>query len=201
MRRSREDTAETRKKIVMAASRLFRARGIAAVSVADIMRSLGMTVGGFYRHFESKDDLVWQTFEQGYTSFARELESLAARETSARQKVAAMIRGFCRAHDANPTLFNFLVFVQHGQLAKLAEDAPTPVTVMRTVLVRAIQDGEIPAQDPDLATALVLGAVLQPATFAAYGRIALKLEPVSDRLVAAAWATLNAVPPTEGLRS
>ena len=61
------------------------------------------------------------------------------------------------------------------------------------MLVRAVRDGEIPAQDPDLATALVLGAVLQPATFAAYGRIALKLEPVSDRLVAAAWAAVNAV--------
>jgi hypothetical protein len=61
------------------------------------------------------------------------------------------------------------------------------------VLVRAIEQAEIPPQDPDLATALVLGAVLQPATFAAYGRIALKLEPVSDRLVAAAWAAVNAV--------
>ena len=88
-----------------------------------------------------------------------------------------MIRGFCRAHDDNPMLFNFLLFVQHGQLSKLSEDAPTPVTVMRAVLAGAIALGEIPKQDPDLATALVLGAVLQPATFAAYGRIALKLEP------------------------
>ena len=192
---------DTRQRIEQAATQLFVARGITETSVRDITRAVGISEGALYRHFESKDDLVWQTFEQGYTSFARELESLAARETTARQKVAAMIRGFCRAHDDNPTHFNFLVFVQHGQLAKLAEDAPTPVTVMRSVLLRAIQDGEIPAQDVDLATALVLGAVLQPATFAAYGRIALKLEPVSDRLVAAAWAVVNSVPPTEGSRS
>jgi hypothetical protein len=104
-----------------------------------------------------------------------------------------MIRGFCRAHDDNPTRFNFLVFVQHGQLSKLSRELPTPVTVMRAVIARAIEQSEIPPQDPDLATALVLGAVLQPATFAAYGRIALKLEPVSDRLVAAAWAAVNSV--------
>jgi AcrR family transcriptional regulator len=184
---------DTRQRIEQAATQLFVARGITETSVRDITRAVGISEGALYRHFESKDDLVWQTFEQGYTSFARELQSLAARETTARQKVAAMIRGFCRAHDANPTHFNFLVFVQHGQLAKLAEDAPTPVTVMRAVLARAIEDKEIPPQDVDLATALVLGAVLQPATFAAYGRIALKLEPVSDRLVAAAWAAVNAV--------
>ena len=69
-----------------------------------------------------------------------------------------MIRGFCRAHDDNPTRFNFLVFVQHGQLSKLSREAPTPVTVMRAVLARAIEESEIPPQDPDLATALVLGA-------------------------------------------
>jgi AcrR family transcriptional regulator len=184
---------DTRHRIEQAATQLFVARGITETSVRDITRAVGISEGALYRHFESKDDLVWQTFEQGYTSFARELDSLAARETTARQKVAAMIRGFCRAHDDNPTLFNFLVFVQHGQLAKMPRDAQTPVSVMRSVLLRAVQDGEIPAQDPDLATALVLGAVLQPATFAAYGRIALKLEPVSDRLVAASWAAVNAV--------
>ena len=184
---------DTRQRIEEAATKLFVARGITETSVRDITREVGISEGALYRHFESKDDLVWQTFEQGYTSFARDLASLAAGEHGARNKIATMIRGFCRAHDDNPTLFNFLVFVQHGQLSKLDEDAPTPVTVMRTVIVRAIQDGEIPAQDPDLATALVLGAVLQPATFAAYGRIALKLQPVSDRLVAAAWAAVNAV--------
>lgn len=184
---------DTRHRIEEAATKLFVTRGITETSVRDITREVGISEGALYRHFESKDHLVWQTFEHGYTSFARELDTLAARESTCRQKVAAMIRGFCRAHDANPTLFNFLVFVQHGQLAKLAADAPTPVTVMRSVLARAIKEHEIPEQDPDLATALVLGAVLQPATFAAYGRIALKLEPVSDRLVAAAWAAVNAV--------
>ena len=191
----------TRERIEEAATRLFVLKGIADTSVRDITREVGISEGALYRHFESKEDLVWQTFEQNYTAFASELESLAARESTARQKVGAMIRGFCRAHDDNPTVFNFLVFVQHGQLAKLAEDAPTPVTVMRSVLVRAIDNGEIPPQDPDLATALVLGAVLQPATFAAYGRIALKLEPVSDRLVAAAWAAVNSVPFKEGSKS
>ena len=185
--------ANTRERIEEAATRLFVLRGISDTSVRDITREVGISEGALYRHFESKEDLVWQTFEQNYLAFARELESLAAREPTARQKVGAMIRGFCRAHDDNPTLFNFLVFVQHGQLSKLAEDDPTPVTVMRSVLARAINDAEIPPQDPDLATALVLGAVLQPATFAAYGRIALKLEPVSDRLVAAAWAAVNAI--------
>jgi AcrR family transcriptional regulator len=183
----------TRERIEEAATRLFVAKGVIETSVRDITRAVGISEGAMYRHFLSKDDLVWQTFEQNYTAFARDLEQLASREAGPRNKIAAMIRGFCRAHDANPTLFNFLVFVQHGQLSKLPADAPTPVTVMRAIIRRAIDEGDLPPQDPDVATALVLGTVLQPATFAAYGRIAMQLEPISERLVAAAWAAVNTV--------
>jgi TetR/AcrR family transcriptional regulator, transcriptional repressor for nem operon len=63
MRRSREEAAETRQRIVEEGSRLFRGRGIDAVSIADIMGALGLTVGGFYRHFESKDALVAEAIE------------------------------------------------------------------------------------------------------------------------------------------
>jgi TetR/AcrR family transcriptional repressor of nem operon len=63
MRRSREDAAATRQAIVCGAARLFRARGIDAVSVADVMSDQGLTVGGFYRHFEDKDQLVAEAIE------------------------------------------------------------------------------------------------------------------------------------------
>ncbi len=50
--------AENRRIIIDAAGRLFRERGIAGVSVADVMKAAGMTHGGFYRHFADKDELV-----------------------------------------------------------------------------------------------------------------------------------------------
>lgn len=58
MRRSREETARTRRGAVGAASRLFRERGIESVSVGEVMATLGMTAGGFYRHFASKEALA-----------------------------------------------------------------------------------------------------------------------------------------------
>jgi TetR/AcrR family transcriptional repressor of nem operon len=63
VRRSREDTIETRARIVAVASRLFRARGIQATSVADVMAAAGLTVGGFYRHFDSKEALVAEAID------------------------------------------------------------------------------------------------------------------------------------------
>jgi len=61
MKVSREQMAQNRRRILDEASRLFRAKGFDAVSVAEVMKAAGLTHGGFYGHFSSKDDLVAQT--------------------------------------------------------------------------------------------------------------------------------------------
>ena len=189
----RHPFTDTRDRIEAAAIQLFVEKGIAETTVRDIARAVGLSEGAMYRHFAGKDQLVWQLFERNYVEFAGRLGTLAGAESSTRAKLAAMIRGFCQSHDDNPALFRFLLFVQHGQLGKLAEDTPTPVSVMRAVIEGGIASGDIPQQDADLATALVFGVVLEPAQFAAYGRLSADISSMSDRLIAAAWAAVTTV--------
>lgn len=61
MKVSREQMVENRLRILDAASRLFRERGFDTVTVSEVMKAAGLTHGGFYGHFGSKDDLVAQT--------------------------------------------------------------------------------------------------------------------------------------------
>jgi AcrR family transcriptional regulator len=189
----RHPYTDTRQRIEAAAIQLFVEKGVAETSIRDIARAVGFSEGALYRHFLGKDQLVWQLFERNYVEFAGRLGTLAGAESTAHDKIAAMIRGFCQSHDENPPLFRFLLFVQHGQLARLAEATPTPVSVMRAVIERGIAAGEIPAQNPDLATALVFGVVLEPVQFAAYGRLPADMSGMSDRLVKAAWAAITSV--------
>jgi AcrR family transcriptional regulator len=184
---------DTRQRIEAAAIHLFVEKGITETTIRDIARAVDISEGALYRHFVSKEDLVWHLFERHYVEFAGSLWSLAEGEATARGKLAAMIRGFCHAHDENPELFRFLLFVQHGQLAKLGPDTPTPVSAVRTVMNGAIASGEIPNQSADLATALVFGVVLQPVQFAAYGRLPSNMGSMSERLIAAAWAAVTTV--------
>jgi AcrR family transcriptional regulator len=184
---------DTRQRIEAAAIHLFVEKGVTETTIRDIARAVDISEGALYRHFISKEDLVWHLFERHYVEFAGSLWSLAEGESTARGKLAAMIRGFCRAHDENPELFRFLLFVQHGQLAKLGPDTPTPVSAVRAVMSGAIASGEIPAQSADLATALVFGVVLQPVQFAAYGRLPSDLGSMSERLTAAAWAAVTTI--------
>ena len=184
---------DTKERIERAAIALFVKKGVAETTVRDVAQAVDISEGALYRHFVGKDELVWELFERHYVAFAGRLQALADSQPTAREKLAAMIRGFIHAHDDDPTLFNFLLFVQHGQLSKLANHTPTPVTVMHAVIARAIETGEIPAQDATLATALAMGIVLQPMTFAAYGRLPQAQAPMSERLIAAAWAAVTTV--------
>jgi TetR/AcrR family transcriptional repressor of nem operon len=99
MRRSREEAAETRRKAVEMASRLYRERGLDSVSVADVMSAIGMTVGGFYRHFESKDALVAEACGHAFEESAQ-AQDVAAVEPGA--LVALLGRYLSRAHRDAP---------------------------------------------------------------------------------------------------
>lgn len=64
MRYDEAHKQKTREKVLQAAARAIRAEGPERVGVAGIMAKAGLTHGGFYAHFESKDDLVAEAIEQ-----------------------------------------------------------------------------------------------------------------------------------------
>ena len=77
MRKSREEAAETRARIIRKASKEFNQHGIAGTGLADVMKSAGLTHGGFYKHFQSKDELVAEAFERSLEKSFQALEHSA----------------------------------------------------------------------------------------------------------------------------
>jgi TetR/AcrR family transcriptional repressor of nem operon len=80
MKVSREQVAENRRRILDAAGRLFRERGFGDVTVAEVMAAAGLTHGGFYGHFKSKDELIAATLAEAMSAppEPRDLASYAA---------------------------------------------------------------------------------------------------------------------------
>src|SRR5258706_1652025 len=64
MRKSKVETAKTRERIVKAAGAEFAAYGISEAALARVMAAAGLSHGGFYRHFASKDLFILQAFSQ-----------------------------------------------------------------------------------------------------------------------------------------
>jgi TetR/AcrR family transcriptional repressor of nem operon len=58
MRVSKERAAENHQRILDVASSMFREKGFDGVGVADLMKGAGLTHGGFYGHFQSKEELA-----------------------------------------------------------------------------------------------------------------------------------------------
>ncbi|MCW2240145.1 TetR/AcrR family transcriptional regulator [Azospirillum canadense] len=77
MRVSREKAAENRRRIVDVASALFREKGFNGIGVADLMKEAGLTHGGFYGHFASKDDLAAEACATAMSGAAERWATLA----------------------------------------------------------------------------------------------------------------------------
>ncbi len=63
MGRSQAEKAETHERIVQLAAKRFREVGVDGIGVADLMKEAGLTVGGFYKHFASREDLVVEALQ------------------------------------------------------------------------------------------------------------------------------------------
>jgi len=74
MRYGPEHKLEIHRKIVKDASRRIRAQGLNGAAVSAIMKDAGLTHGGFYKHFRSKDDLLLESLREGF----REIEDALA---------------------------------------------------------------------------------------------------------------------------
>lgn len=95
MRYEKGHKEQTRQKIVEAASERFRADGIDGVGVVSLMNDVGLTQGGFYNHFASKEDLVRESVAIAAGSAA---ERLAARVASSRgEGYRVLVNGYLSA--------------------------------------------------------------------------------------------------------
>ena len=79
MRVSRAEAAQNRERIIEVAAKLFRERGFDGIGVAELMKSAGLTHGGFYGHFASKEDLMAQACARALEGSLDTLEKAAER--------------------------------------------------------------------------------------------------------------------------
>jgi TetR/AcrR family transcriptional repressor of nem operon len=78
MGHSKVEKAKTHKRIVAIASQRFREEGLAGVGIAELMKQAGLTVGGFYKHFESRNDLVAEALISALETWKRQVNAAAS---------------------------------------------------------------------------------------------------------------------------
>jgi TetR/AcrR family transcriptional regulator, transcriptional repressor for nem operon len=178
--------------ITEVSARLFRERGIAATSVADLMDAAGLTHGGFYGHFESKDELAAVACAK---AFDVSLDRWKRRVTDADTPIAAraaIVDNFLTSKSRNTPGTACPTAALAGDVAREAAGAPIRAAFADGVedllrVLETLQGGKNPAADrrealADLAT-MVGAQVLARAT---------SQSAISDEFLAAARARLHA---------
>jgi TetR/AcrR family transcriptional regulator, transcriptional repressor for nem operon len=72
---SKAQKARTHRRIVAIASKRFREKGLGGLGIAELMKEAGLTVGGFYKHFDSRDRLVAEAVNSAFGGWKRRVES------------------------------------------------------------------------------------------------------------------------------
>src|ERR1700687_4057878 len=75
---SRAQKAKTHERIIKLASKRFREEGLAGIGIAELMKEAGLTVGGFYKHFKSRDDLVAEAVGSALELWKRQVDGAAS---------------------------------------------------------------------------------------------------------------------------
>jgi TetR/AcrR family transcriptional regulator, transcriptional repressor for nem operon len=79
MRYPIEQKAQTRAKIISVAARLFREHGAQANGIGSVMKEIGLTKGGFYRHFKSRDQLYVEAIARAFREMGDGMTAAAER--------------------------------------------------------------------------------------------------------------------------
>jgi TetR/AcrR family transcriptional repressor of nem operon len=148
MRYPKQHKEVTRQRIVEIASNRFRKEGLDAVGVASLMADAGLTHGGFYNHFSSKEDLI----EEALISAAEGSLDQSLRDFEI-GGIAQFIRSYLRtAHRDHP---------ETGcSIAALAGELPRHSKTTRAVFTNnvsrliALIESRLPKPDPDVARAI-----------------------------------------------
>jgi len=159
MRYTREHKAQTRQRILREASRRVRAQGIGRLSIDDLMLRLGLTHGGFYAHFASKEALVTESCAQEYTP--QEIELLGgSAEPGAQESIADFIAGYLSPqHRDTPDMGCYLAALA-GEIAHASSEARSSFTAALERYVERLarrMPGQTPQARTDATLALLTG--------------------------------------------
>ncbi len=183
MRKTKAEAAETRKRIVETAARAFREQGVEGAGLNAVMAAAGLTHGGFYRHFQSKGQLVAEAAAVAADASRQSL--VAAIEPAALEhRFEALVQAYLSPAHRDAPGEGCLFAALAGELAR--EDAATRETATRCLqrladliaAQRANPQTEAARDQALAATATLVGAV-------ALSRVAVDPD-LSDRILKAA---------------
>jgi len=117
VRYSKEHKAQNHENILSVAARSFREHGGDSSGIGTVMKKVGLTKGGFYRHFKSKDDLFVEAVARAFDEMGRGMLEVA-KSAPEGQALRAMIENYLSLRHANSPGMGCVVSALGPELAR-----------------------------------------------------------------------------------
>jgi TetR/AcrR family transcriptional regulator, transcriptional repressor for nem operon len=156
MRKSKQEAAATRQRIIKAAAAAFRKNGIAGTGLSDLMAAAGLTHGGFYRHFDSKDQIVAQACTAAVDSLVEQLAA-ATFGKSPQRGLKTIVENYLSAAHRDEPADGCPLAALGSELARADEKTRTAATEAFLKLVGVIAS-QFDKTRPDVARRRALAA-------------------------------------------
>jgi TetR/AcrR family transcriptional regulator, transcriptional repressor for nem operon len=137
MRRSREEAAETQRRIIAVASQQFKKHGIEGIGIVDLMAKAGLTHGGFYKHFDSKADLVAEVCRQATTHVA---QLVAAAKAAPGEELAAIVGSYLTSSHRDDPEHGCTIAALGAEISRQDRHARDALTEAYEQLVRLVAE-------------------------------------------------------------
>jgi TetR/AcrR family transcriptional regulator, transcriptional repressor for nem operon len=150
----------THERIVETAARALRSTGFDGVGVADVMKQAGLTHGGFYAHFPSRDVLLAEALERaGQDSRDRMQRTIAAGEARGTSRFRALVEGYLSERHLKSPESGCPVAALASEMPRQPE-AVRDAGAVRVKALLATVDAALPAGHPEGTAAAVAGQLV-----------------------------------------
>ncbi|WP_298726372.1 TetR/AcrR family transcriptional regulator [uncultured Ferrovibrio sp.] len=190
--------SHSRRRALEAALALVDAQGVAAMTIEEVRKRSGVSIGSLYHHFRSREGLLAGLYQDLLARYRAVLSAELLRCDGAR----ALVEGFVRTHiawaAANQAAARFLMEYRHDPAIVAASEAElqsSTAEFIRPILARlkpAMTAGEVRDLPAELLLSLVFGPVQAWLKLWLNGHSGLKPDAAAERLIELIWAALAA---------
>jgi TetR/AcrR family transcriptional repressor of nem operon len=165
MRYSAEHKAESHRKIVEAAAELFRERGLDGVTVGEVMDKAGLTHGGFYAHFASKQALIADAIRSKTGTNASKLATVAERAEPGKA-LEEMVRGYLSPAHRTRRGKGCIIAALSGEAGRASPEARKALAERSRGMAKTLQPylttrpGELGGETARAVSACMIGGVI-----------------------------------------
>ena len=193
MEKARLRPDETRQKVMDTARKLFVQRGYFNTSIPDIVRASEVSIGSIYHHFENKQELAKELYEETLRSFVQAMHGHTLELTGTEAKLKALVRYLYILCEDDPLKMEYMLFMRHAEI--FPEHVPIclsePFAAVTAWIREGMLAGEVREGSAELAAGVFMGAVLKVVELRIRGVLKQSLPEVFEETFTLAWRAIH----------